>query len=131
MKLKMLSELVCTYLQNLLDPESFKRMMQVLESPIPINNDSFANIVRRMWQLAISNEEYVLNEKTKRYVIVIFCSVLFTMRKKIIENIWGKMPRICNIFEITKGQLNSEWIYEVIVSPKMPTKNWKDLYPTF
>ena len=23
----------------------------------------------------------------------------------------------------TKGQLNSEWIYEVIVSPKMPTKN--------
>ena len=78
----MLSELVCTYLQNLLDPESFKRMMQVLESPIPINNDSFANIVRRMWQLAISNEEYVLNEKTKRYVIVIFCSVLFTMRKK-------------------------------------------------
>ena len=23
-----------------------------------------------------------------------------------------------------KGQLNSEWIYEVIVSPKMPTKNF-------
>ena len=22
----------------------------------------------------------------------------------------------------TKGQLNSEWIYEVIVSPEMPTK---------
>ena len=22
-----------------------------------------------------------------------------------------------------KGQLNSEWIFEVIVSPKMPTKN--------
>ena len=32
---------------------------------------------------------------------------------------------------ISKGQLNSEWIYEVIVSPKMPTKNLKDLmYPT-
>ena len=25
-----------------------------------------------------------------------------------------------------KGQLNSEWIYEVIVSPKMPTKNYRD-----
>ena len=25
-----------------------------------------------------------------------------------------------------KGQLNSEWIYEDIVSPKMPTKNLKD-----
>ena len=28
-----------------------------------------------------------------------------------------------------KGQLNSEWIYEVIVSPKMPTKNLKDFCP--
>ena len=30
-------------------------------------------------------------------------------------------------FEATKGQLNSEWIYEVIVSPKMPTKNYRDI----
>mgnify|MGYP006888743328 CR=1 FL=1 len=29
----------------------------------------------------------------------------------------------------TKGQLNSEWIYEVTVSPKMPNKNLKDLCP--
>ena len=29
-----------------------------------------------------------------------------------------------------KGQLNSERIYEVIVSPKMPTKNMKDFCPT-
>ena len=28
-----------------------------------------------------------------------------------------------------KGQLNSEWIYEVIVSPKMPTKNYQDFCP--
>ena len=28
-----------------------------------------------------------------------------------------------------KGQLNSEWIYEVIVSPKIPTKNYKDFCP--
>ena len=26
--------------------------------------------------------------------------------------------------QIAKGQLNSEWIYEVIVSPQMPTKNY-------
>ena len=32
-------------------------------------------------------------------------------------------------FTEIKGQLNSEWIYEVIVSPKMPTKNWKDFCP--
>ena len=29
-----------------------------------------------------------------------------------------------------KGQLNSEWIYEVIISPKMPTKNYKDFCTT-
>ena len=28
-----------------------------------------------------------------------------------------------------KGQLYSEWIYDVIVSPKMPTKNFKDFFP--
>ena len=28
-----------------------------------------------------------------------------------------------------KGQLNSEWKYEVIVSPKFPTKNYKDFCP--
>ena len=29
-----------------------------------------------------------------------------------------------------KDQLNSEWIYEVIVSPKMQTKNYKNFCPT-
>ena len=32
--------------------------------------------------------------------------------------------------ENAKGQLNSEWIYEVIVYPKMQTKNYKDFCPT-
>ena len=27
---------------------------------------------------------------------------------------------------LTKGQINSEWIYDVIVSPKLPTKNYQD-----
>ena len=31
---------------------------------------------------------------------------------------------------LSKGQSNSEWIYEVIVSPKMQTKNEKDFCPT-
>ena len=31
---------------------------------------------------------------------------------------------------IRKGQLNSAWIYEVIISPKMQTKNYRDFYPT-
>ena len=28
-----------------------------------------------------------------------------------------------------KGQLNSEWIYEVIVSSKMPTKTYRNFGP--
>ena len=33
-------------------------------------------------------------------------------------------------FGSTKGQFNSEWNYEIIVSPKMQTKNYKDFCPT-
>ena len=28
-----------------------------------------------------------------------------------------------------KGHLNSEWIYEFIVCPKIPTKNYRDFWP--
>ena len=35
----------------------------------------------------------------------------------------------CKIFPLSKGQLNSEWIYEVIVSPKMPNKKFPDFCP--
>ena len=41
-----------------------------------------------------------------------------------------KMQSVARKFRIPKGQLNSEWIYEVIVSPKKPTKNYKDFCPT-
>ena len=43
-----------------------------------------------------------------------------------------RMPNYQNLsnqLPIPKGQLNSEWIYEVIVSPKMPTKKLKDFCP--
>ena len=30
---------------------------------------------------------------------------------------------------LSKGQLNSEWIDEVIVCSKMPTKNYRDFFP--
>ena len=41
----------------------------------------------------------------------------------------GKVPDLY-FFIIYKGQLNSERIYEVIVSPKIPTKNYRDFCPT-
>ena len=31
--------------------------------------------------------------------------------------------------DFAKGQLNSEWSYEIIISPKMPKKNYKDICP--
>ena len=31
--------------------------------------------------------------------------------------------------KLFKGQLNSEWIYEVIVSSKMPTKTYRNFGP--
>ena len=37
--------------------------------------------------------------------------------------------KISVLWKGTKGQLNSEWIYEVIVSPKIPTKNYIDFCP--
>ena len=40
-----------------------------------------------------------------------------------------KMPICINIAAI-KGQLNSEWIYEVIVSTKMSKKMFPDFCPT-
>ena len=39
-----------------------------------------------------------------------------------------KDDEVC-IPSLSKGQLNSEWIYEVIVSPKMSTKNFNDFCP--
>ena len=55
--------------------------------------------------------------------------------KKGIKMSWKEPDRLADkhnklkafdIFQIeivTKGQLNSEWTYEVIISPKMPTNN--------
>ena len=46
------------------------------------------------------------------------------------ENFNGHWSRLSGSRSLIKGQLNSEWIYEVIVSPKMPTKNYQDFCPT-
>ena len=36
---------------------------------------------------------------------------------------------MCVFCVSAKGQLDSEWIYEVTVSPKILTKNYRDFYP--
>ena len=52
-----------------------------------------------------------------------FCRALKDRCPKWQYRLWSF--KVCN-----KGQLNSEWIYEVIISPKIQTKNYKDFCPT-
>ena len=47
---------------------------------------------------------------------------LFQLKPKV-----KKMQCFCSYS--AKGQVNSEWIYKVIVSPKMPTTNFPDFFP--
>ena len=49
----------------------------------------------------------------------------FIIEKKSKRYYW----KISDANSIPKGQLNSGWIYEVIVSPKTPTKNYRDFCP--
>ena len=44
--------------------------------------------------------------------------------------LWVDTKAFKGKLKFVKGQLNSEWIYEVIVSPKMQAKNYKDFCPT-
>ena len=56
-----------------------------------------------------------------------FCSTL--LRKISSNHLWilqGISKQNIFLYPSFKGQSNSEWIYEVIVSPKMPTKNLED-----
>ena len=48
----------------------------------------------------------------------------------VIRNYNNNNDGLKKVKDAAKGQLNSEWIYEVIVSPKIPTKNYRDFCPT-
>ena len=67
----------------------------------------------------------------KTYVVKSFYTNFtykMAMHAKIKRNI-GQSRFFFLICKLSKGQLNSEWIYDVIVSPKMPTKMFKDFCP--
>ena len=69
-----------------------------------------------------SEESNKINESDKKNLLLV-CNSL--------QNHFGKFRvGFPNSESPIKGQLNSEWIDEVIVSPKMPTKNFKDFCPT-
>ena len=77
----------------------------------------------------------------KRKIFVCFCNQVDKQNKTTFKkcnfekeiSVWSDKKRNKNskeVLDICKGQLNSEWIYEVIVSHKMPTKNYKNFCPT-
>ena len=53
----------------------------------------------------------------------------FPLLKWIWEFVQTSLLSLRHPYRQCKGQLNSEWIYEVIVSPKIPTHNLKDFCP--
>ena len=75
-----------------------------------------------------------INEKENGLPLInqplVYSDLMILMIKTVMKK-WDSEQRgekSCNC-EWIKGQLNSEWIYEVIVSPKMPTKIFKDFCP--
>ena len=93
-----------------------------------ILNDSLSNV--RLWFI-------VWRRKLFRYVIHILWVTNYVVMQGCYRDYWvlpigfaietSKENKLT--FPRSKGQLNSEWIFEVIVSPKMPTKHFSDFCP--
>ena len=58
-------------------------------------------------------------------------SKLPTVKKYEKNTALNDFPHFFPSHKTSKGQLNSEWIYEVTVSSKMQTKNYKDFCPKY
>ena len=65
-------------------------------------------------QISLRGENY-----SKTHILIcVHSAVNSSERRDLIRRTWAK------------GQLKSEWNYEVIISPKMQTKTYKDFCPT-
>ena len=62
----------------------------------------------------------------QRVLSVLHCSMPWVDQNKVENFMTITTSASKYISTPTKGQLNSEWIYEVTVSSKIPTKNYKD-----
>ena len=86
-----------------------------------------------LWQLHLI---YALNLNwtlkfywNTNYVYILTIIWCFAMKNR--EENWAIKKWESQLkMEISKGQLNSEWIYEVIIFPKVQTKKCKDICPT-
>ena len=58
------------------------------------------------------------------------CTFIYLLNHSVrYSDVWIQLDA-CLYNALLKGQLNSEWIYEVIVSCKIQTKKYKDFCPT-
>ena len=118
------------------------------QSSVMKNHSQANDYVATSVVMLLSHLLYILRVKEKKNL---FCGISLTKRAPFLNNycfavgtfihIWTTkrhgmimMDRsnfvLCWVHCVVKGQLNSEWIHEVIVSPKIPTKNFQDFYPT-
>ena len=66
-----------------------------------------------------------------RIIIILVINISFNFTRHFLHNLpvkWWKFRK--HLGRLSKGQSNWEWIYDVIISPKMQTKNYKDFCPT-
>ena len=94
----------------------------ILQAPKHLHRPQFPNQICLCTTPAttvITEEGYHWNLLEFSVKLMSFYFVTGFQVKKIIFSIFGYT-------KFSKGQLNSEWIHEVIVSSKMPTKNLKD-----
>ena len=55
-----------------------------------------------------------------KILVIFFCLFIFYIA---VRKVFMKIELLFSTWIVlSKGQLNSEWIYEVIVSPKMPAR---------
>ena len=117
--------------------------------PFPPNN-RLKLLMKELGCISISRDTWVLLKKVSQIEIswkirakwtLSFLKIPYLLWKIYYDKmakkgLWGFLINVHIRRESTpqstadKGQLSSEWSYEVIVSPKMPTKNLKDFCPT-
>ena len=80
-------------------------------------------------RVILSSEEFLFYRRPFFHVYKKKCRSFVKKESEIFSVQMNKRWSIIGNKLFIKGQLNSEWIYEVIVSPKMPTKNFSDFCP--
>jgi hypothetical protein len=95
-----------------------------------VDNWEMILVIEDIWWIFMGRK-YPVTIVTRISAHLLESKFIREMHMALCTNSWQRVH--WNLFELTpllQGQLNSEWIYEVIISPKMQNKNYKDFCPT-